>query len=117
MQLYSHYREQARLSLKNLWGKSALSFLTVILAITLPVVIVAVWSELASAPALLLLAFLFIIAALPVTLGLCVAFLQHTRTARLTFFKTLGAPPSRTMVVFSVLSYSYISYLCSSLVS
>lgn len=85
MQLYSHYREQARLSLKGHWGKSALSFLTVILAITLPVVIVAVWSELASAPALLLLAFLFIIATIPATLGLCVAFLQHTRTSDATF--------------------------------
>lgn len=119
MQLNSHYREQARLSLKNLWGKSALSFLTVILAITLPVVIVAVWSELASAPALLLLAFLFIIAALPVTLGLCVAFLQHTRTSEANFLQNTWRSTIKNYGRFlgSILLLYLISMFISGVVS
>ena len=119
MQLYSHYREQARLSLKNLWGKSALSFLTVILAISLPVVIVAVWSELASAPALLLLAFLFIIATIPATLGLCVAFLQHTRTGEANFLQNTWRSTIKNYGRFlgSILLLYLISMFISGVVS
>lgn len=119
MQLYSHYREQARLSLKGHWGKSALSFLTVILAITLPVVIVAVWSELVSAPALLLLAFLFIIAAIPVTMGLCVAFLQHTRTSEANFLQNTWRSTIKNYGRFlgSILLLYLISMFISGVVS
>ena len=85
MQNNSHYREQARLSLKGHWGKSALTFLAVLAVITIPAVGIIIGGELSSSTMLTLLALLLIIATIPATLGLCVAFLQHTRTSDATF--------------------------------
>jgi uncharacterized membrane protein len=85
MQLYSHYRKQARLSLKGHWGKSALTFWAVLAVITIPAVGIIIGGELSSSTMLTLLALLLIIAIIPATLGLCVAFLQHTRTSDATF--------------------------------
>lgn len=119
MQNNSHYREQARLSLKGHWGKSALTFLAVLAVITIPAVGIIIGGELSSSTMLTLLALLLIIATIPATLGLCVAFLQHTRTGEANFLQNTWRSTIKNYGRFlgSILLLYLISMFISGVVS